>query len=980
LKKTIFIGIMLTLCTAPAFAKFDPEFIWTTRETPHFLIHYHQGGEAIAERAAQIAEEVHDKLVPRVQWEPKEKTQVVLVDAMDEANGMTTPFPYNLMVLFLTQPVGAPGFGTTSVDDWLRLLITHEYTHTLQLDMVQGGFGGVMQAVFGRLYFPNLFQPIWLIEGLAVHEETELTGGGRGRSPGADMVLRMASLEGPFPTLGQMAVYPDTWPSGQVPYLFGDSFITFIADRFGRERLADVSVNYSKRGFPFLVDSTAQRSLGEGYDRLYQEWKDELRVKYFRQHEAVKDRGVTVSTALTHKGYNTLAPAWSPDGTRIAYLEANGDEFPGIYIMQADGTNNRKLVENVFPTSAGGMTLAWSADSSRLYYTKIEVRGTNYYDDLYAYDLNRRKEQRLTRKLRARDPHPSPDGKQLVFVMNRLGMTRLALLDLAVVYRQGPATEKDITFLTEASDVQYEAPRWSPDGTKIAVSIRQAGGYQDIWVLDREGKKLDEVTHDRAIEGAPAWSPDGRFLYFASDRTGIFNLYAYELGSKNLSQMTNVLGGAFSPAPSPDDTSMAFTSYSASGYDIHATTIDRANWKPAEPYRNAYPVVPPDESKRATTTKPYSPLPTLAPRFWFPIYGYSEESSLLLGGLTMGVDATQQHQYIAQALYGPARKRLWYSLDYFYDGWYPTFHLHASDADATYTDLLANPAATASADYVERQRILGAQMIVDLVKTAVQQSLSLGFWRKDLSHRTDLAKLPGFGPRPAEGDLLEGVLGSARFGYQINTARRYDFSISPEQGSRVALGCERFDRFLGSDLEFTKCTADWHQYINFPWPHQVLQARAFVGASKGERLAQGAFQMGGEPLGAVTPENPGDAILGLDDLSTVLRGYPENAFRGSKAGLLSLEYRFPISNLEKGFSTKPLFLRRLHGAVFAETGNVWDNTFHRGDLKSAAGAEARLDVDLGYSVPATFRIGIARGFDEKGETRPYIGIWLPLEL
>ena len=100
-------------------------------------------------------------------------------------------------------------------------------------------------------------------------------------------------------------------------------------------------------------------------------------------------KGATATTALTRKGYKTLAPAWSPDGTRIAYLEANGDEFPGIYVMHADGTNGRKLVENVFPTSAGGMTLAWSADSSRLYYTKIEVRGTNYYNDLYSYDLNK---------------------------------------------------------------------------------------------------------------------------------------------------------------------------------------------------------------------------------------------------------------------------------------------------------------------------------------------------------------------------------------------------------------------------------------------------------------------------------------------------------------------------------------------------------------------------------------------------------------
>ena len=64
------------------------------------------------------------------------------------------------------------------------------------------------------------------------------------------------------------------------------------------------------------------------------------------------------------------------------------------------------------------------------------------------------------------------------------------------------------------------------------------------------------MTDDKAIDGAPAWSPDGKYLYFSSDRTGIFNIYAYELETKRLLQVTNVLGGAFSPGPSPDGKSV----------------------------------------------------------------------------------------------------------------------------------------------------------------------------------------------------------------------------------------------------------------------------------------------------------------------------------------------------------------------------------------------------------------------------------------
>ena len=949
-----------------AFAKFDPSFTWTTLETPHFSIHYHQGGEEIAKRTAELAEDIHARLVPRIKWEPRERTQIVLVDAMDEANGMTGVMPYNQMILLLTQPVGEPGFGTTAYDEWMRLLITHEYTHVLQLDMITGGLGGVLQTLFGRFYFPNEWQPIWQIEGLAVYEETEQTPGGRGRSPGSEMVLRMAVLEGPFPGLSQMSVFPDTWPSGQVPYLFGESFTRFIAEKYGRDKLADLSAAYSGRAFPFLVNSTGKRVYRQYYGRLWKEWKRSLDDRFTRQRDDVQAKGMTQSTALTRKGYETFSPAYSPDGARIAYLEANGDEFPGIYLMNADGTGDRKLEENVFPSSASGMTPAWSTDGGRLYYTKEEIeRNTDLYDDICYYDMKKEKEVRVTKMLRARDPHPSPDGKKLVFVANKMGMTRLALLDLAQD-RSVPAEQKDVTFLTDAGIIQYATPRWSPDGTKISVSLWQPGGFKDIWILDAEGKKLDEVTHDRAIDGAPAWSPDGKYLYFSSDRTGIFNLFAYELDTKKLFQVTNVLGGAFSPALAPDGKALAFTSYSARGYDIQTMAVDQASWKPADPYKDPYPNVHYEERKFETATKPYSPLGTLAPRFWLPWYGSSDASGSLWGFLTMGQDVIERHQYVVSGLYGTKTHRAWYSVDYLYDGLDPSIHLYASDADMTYSDLLTFP--TGSKDYTERQKTAGFDLTIPIIKTQQQHALMIGYRRQTISSLTDLA-----GSSPSSVVPAEGVLASGRASYIYNDSRRYSFSISPEQGRTVALGYERFAESLGSDFELEKYTADWHEYINFPWPHHVLQARVFAGTSTGQKLPQRAFQLGGD--------SPGDVALSIDNQDVYLRGYPANEFRGQKAALASLEYRFPIVNIEHGGGQTPLFLRRLHGAVFAEAGNAWDEgAFHGSDAKRAVGAEARLDLDLAYRLPLTLRIVVAKGLDDQGESQAYLGLWVPFGL
>lgn len=957
--------MLLVLLPAAAQAKFDPAFTWSTLETPHFLVHYHQGGEDTARRAAAIAEDVHRRLTQRMRWEPRQRTHMVLVDALDTANGYSSPIPYNHIVLYLTHPGGREGFGLVHTDDWLRMLITHEYAHTLDLDMVRSLPDG-LQSIFGRIYFPNLFQPLWLIEGLATYEETEQTGGGRGRSPGADMVLRMAVLEEAFPTLGQMSVFIDSWPSGQVPYLFGESFTRFLVDAYGREKVADISLDYSGRWFPFLVNSTAERTLGKGYAELAEEWQRDLRERYTATAAGIRKSGVTEAVPLTHKGYVATGPAIAPDGARIAYAVAEGDEYPGIYLMAIDGSGERKLVENVFPASASGTAVTWDPSGSLLYYTKIEyVRNTNAYNDVYALDVRSGEERRITSGLRARDPHVSPDGTWLVFVMSRMGMTRLAMLNIGQG-RRGPAQEKDILPITPWTADQYETPRWGPDGTRIAVGIWRAGGYRDIRILDTAGNSIADVTSDRAVDCGPAWSPDGRYLYFSSDRSGVFNIYAYETGTGALQQLTNVLGGAFAPSVSTDGSTMAFASYSAKGYDIHTLAIDPASWRPSAPVPERFPAVteapPPVEAE----SRPYSPYSTIYPRFWLPWFGYSYESGVMAGAFTIGQDVIQRHQYVATLLYGPKNGRVWYGIDYLYDRFYPTIHLSASDSDVTYGDFFSD--LQGSRDYVEREKSAGVSLILPLLTFGSQHAVTVGYRRRELSRLSDIPPWPGYaGPLPAEG-----MLASARFGYDYNSSRRYALSISPEEGRTIKVGAERFDRSLGSDHEFTKYSADWYEYLGLPAKHHVLLLHAFGGTSTGSPPTQGAYQLGGD--------TPGDITLSLSDRTVSLRGYPMNSLRGGKAAFGGLEYRFPVTNLEVGYGTTPFFYRRLHGALFFEAGSAWDGVYRSSALRRAVGAEARLDMTFAYHLPLTIRFVIAKGLDEGGEFQGYLGLWVPMGL
>src|SRR5205823_7334411 len=105
-------------------------------------------------------------------------THVVLADQSELANGWATPLPYNTIFITAAAPPGSESVGRN--DDWLRLVFTHEFTHIVHLDRSEG-WARVFRGIFGRisLAFPNLFLPIWQIEGLATYEESILTGEGR---------------------------------------------------------------------------------------------------------------------------------------------------------------------------------------------------------------------------------------------------------------------------------------------------------------------------------------------------------------------------------------------------------------------------------------------------------------------------------------------------------------------------------------------------------------------------------------------------------------------------------------------------------------------------------------------------------------------------------------------------------------------------------------------------------------------------------
>ena len=100
-------------------------------------------------------------------------------------------------------------------------------------------------------------------------------------------------------------------------------------------------------------------------------------------------------------------------------------------------------------------------------------------------------------------------------------------------------------------------------------------GQRDLWILN-EGP-IRQLTNDMALDTEPLES-SGRTLYFSSDRTGIYNIFAIDLEEETLYQVTNVLTGAFTPSIHPTNNTMLFTVYHNWGYGIATMPLNPNQW------------------------------------------------------------------------------------------------------------------------------------------------------------------------------------------------------------------------------------------------------------------------------------------------------------------------------------------------------------------------------------------------------------------
>ncbi len=927
---TALLGVVAAAMPSGA-ASYPPWLHFRSISTPRVSVHFHQGFELQAREAAGLATELLDGYEERY-GQKVGRVHIVIVDAEDSPNGFATPFPFPLVTIRAVAPDGSDSFGTH--EDWLRLVLTHELAHIVHLEQAHG-LWRAGRTILGRApyLFPNTFSMSWLIEGLATFEETERTSFGRGRNPDSRMVLRMAALEDRFPTEDQAIYAVNTWPGGQTPYLFGESFLRWLTERGGDDTLPRWARHHSGQIIPFLDGRTSKKVTGAGLHTQWESWKKEATASFEQEAELRREAGLTESRALTDRGIRQVSPRFSPDGAWLAYTSRTLSDFPEIRIVRSDGTDDRRLA-----LRNGGSGLSWTPDGREIVYADAQVHRTfAVFNDLSAVDVETGRVRRITRGARAYDPDVSPDGRTIVFA-RKMG-DRSELFTTTLDEDEGEL--RPLT--TSRSGVEWSGPRWSPGGDRIVAARLLPGGWQNVVAVDPGTGGVRTLTNDRAKDVEPTWTPDGKAVIFRSDRDGVSNLHALTPASGALLRLTNVLGGAFEPSVSPDGREIAFSDYSAEGFDIHVASLDLPAAPPASAFVDRHPAPRADPQPVSEAVEPYRPWTMLWPRFWTPWLELGDSQSRV-GMATGGSDALFRHVWGLRALYGSRTGHVDTSAFYVYDRFRPTLLLTAEDK--------VNPVA----DGEIRTRSFNAQLSFPVRRTLRSVQTVAVAYRRERDETL------------AGGSVDRRDVGGIESSWALNTARIYPWSISPSDGGRLRLAWLREAQALGSDLSLDKLTGDGRVYLRVLGARDVLALRAQGGTTLGEPEFERSFAVGGYP---------DSSIFNLVRTNlAVLRGYPDNAFTGRRFVAANVEYRFPLFSPQRGWRSLPIFLRHMRGTVFVDAANAFSGDFRVADLKTSAGVSLGFDTAVGYAVPFTAELTVAHGFDELGDTRFYFRLGL----
>jgi TolB protein len=250
-------------------------------------------------------------------------------------------------------------------------------------------------------------------------------------------------------------------------------------------------------------------------------------------------------------------------GGQIAFT-TNRNGYDEIYIMEADGSNHRRITNSQANNYLGPG--AWSPDGKRIVFSSER---DNRWGEIYTMDVDGTNIHRLTNN-RTPDWSPawSPDGNSIAFTGGSKNAQQIHVMD---------ADGKNVRQLT--TNGNNVLPSWSPNGKFIVFTSTRNGRHQ-IFRIEASGANEIALMSRDCNCGSPVWSRDGKYIVFDANTEGNREIFIIDADGSNQRLVSDLgkIWAMFNPAFSPDSRQIAYQSVSEDGgYEIFVMNVDGSN-------------------------------------------------------------------------------------------------------------------------------------------------------------------------------------------------------------------------------------------------------------------------------------------------------------------------------------------------------------------------------------------------------------------
>lgn len=919
--------------------------------TPHFEVIYNAKQQSLAEYYAYKMELAYDKLSPIFTSKP-ERTLLILLDKTDTTNGYATRFPYPHMVIYPVLPGSQDSLSES--DDWALELLAHEYTHIINFEPANGFFWA-LRKTFGSIVSTNLLLPRWWKEGIAVEIETQVSqSGGRLRSKYQDAILRAMAKDQTLLKDHDIAkaneVLPD-WPEGMRPYLFGSILWSEFSHRYSLKGIDTLNERYGGR-IPYLINTPFKEITGKKYEEFYNEILQDVEKRAQKQIEVLRSTPVSNLKLFQSKFQYTIQPQVNSAGKYLAFIGMDENDNRSIQILTKNqSTQNffdgeiinavlseeepaaKKIIQNDAPPSGSIQRISWFHKSDKIVYDLLDFTSpTEKYSDLYFYDLETRKTQRLTTAERAREPSVSTDDQLVVYVKMEGGFTSLALLDLNSKTTRTVYTAPIMEMISFPSFIS---------SNEILFSKRKSGN-ESLWVYNYATQELKSVLNQ--YPNAKFASKTNKGILFSSTLSGVQNLYLATEDLLSAVPVTHTLTAASSSTLDPATGNLYFSNLEAKGQQL--AFLPLSDWMKTPKtlpkvdglftsYYSQAQVNSTSHQELAASIKKLSPTEYnatdyLLPTYWLPFINTSTvDNSLLIDVSTSQFDPLKKHNYAVDVMWDSGLQKSSFAASYQNNVYETPFYTSAFNQ---YSYLITK-------ENVSNDQGFELGVLPEIWWLQKYANLSLSWkYNKEESIFYELKRTgPGF------------------FYNYINYAAK-GAQFAPESGYSYFLGATHF--ITQKDyLSHSQVLVGGNYYFS-KWlpPHHSIFLK-YTALAVPEKIPS-IYGTGNESY-AIAQDKAGPSFL--------LRGYNNSQFIGRNLHSLNVEYRFPIKDFYKGSGTTPFFTHKLHGAILCDGFALDGLAFNKSELAFESintaksfftiGGELRYNTTVGYLFPLTFIFG-----------------------